>query len=73
MILITIDAYSKWIDAQMVNTATASVTIEHLQTVLRKNDIWHVRVSPYHPSSNGMAEIAIKTLKEGVNECVTIH
>ena len=29
-ILITTDAYSKWIDAQVVNTATASVTIELL-------------------------------------------
>ena len=28
MILITTDAYSKWIDAQIVNTVTASVTIE---------------------------------------------
>ena len=30
MILITIDAYSKWLDAQIVNAATASVIIEHL-------------------------------------------
>ena len=28
MILITTDTYSKWIDAQIVNTVTASVTIE---------------------------------------------
>ena len=28
MILITTDAYSKWIDAHIVNTATASVTTE---------------------------------------------
>ena len=33
MILITTDAYSKWIDAQIVNTATVSVTIEHLRTL----------------------------------------
>ena len=95
MILITTDAYSKWIDAQIVNTATASVTIEHLRTLfathglpevpvsdngtqftstefeefMRKNGIRHVRVSPYHPSSNGMAERAVKTLKEGLKKC----
>ena len=88
MILIKFDVYSKWIDAQIVNTVTASVTIEHLRTLfathgipevlvsdngtqftsaefdefMRKN---HVRVSPYHPSSNGMAERAVKILKKG--------
>ena len=95
MILITTDAYSKWIDAQIVNTATASVTIEHLRTLfathglpevlvsdngtqftstefeefMRKNGIRHIRVSPYHPSSNGMAGRAVKTLKEGLKKC----
>ena len=33
MIFITTDAYSKWIDVQIVNTATYSVTIEHLWTL----------------------------------------
>ena len=95
MILITTDAYSKWIDAQIVNTATSGVTIEHLRTLfathgipevlvsdngtqftstefevfMRKNGICHVRVSPYHPSSNGLAERAVKTVKEGLKKC----
>ena len=30
MFLITVDAYSKWIDAQMVSNATSYMTIEHL-------------------------------------------
>ena len=95
VILITTDAYSKWIDVQIVNTATYSVTIEHLRTLfathgipevlvsdngtqftstefeafMRENGIRHVRVSPYHPSSNGLAERAVKTVKEGLKKC----
>lgn len=95
MILITTDAYSKWIDAQIVNTVTSSVTIEHLRTLLathgipevlvsdngtqftstefeafmRKNGIRHVQVSPYHPSLNGLAERAVKTVKEELKKC----
>ena len=83
------------LDAQIVNAATASMTIEHLQTLfathgipevlvsdngtqftstdfeefMRKNGIQHVRVSPYHFSSNGMVEKAVKTLKEGLKKC----
>ena len=45
MILITTDAYSKWIDTQIVNTATSSVTIEHLQTLFATHGIPEVLVS----------------------------
>ena len=45
MILITTDAYSKWIDAQVVNTATSSVTIEHLRTLIATHGLPEVLVS----------------------------
>ena len=95
MFLITVDAYSKWIDAQVVNAATSFNTIEHLIRTLfathsipsvivsdngstftssefaeftKKNGIRHVKVSTYHPSSNGMAERAVRTFKEGIKK-----
>ena len=91
MCLITVDAYSKWIDAQIVSNSTFYMTIEHLRTLFttygipevvvtdngtpftsiefldftRKDGIHHVH---YHPSSNGLAERAVKTLTEGMKK-----
>ena len=93
--LISSDAYTKWMDVQMVNTATSYATIEHLRTLFAmhgilevivsdngtpftsakfsefatKNGIHHMKTSPYHPSSNGLAERAVKTFKEEMKKC----
>ena len=95
MFLVSIDAYSKWMDVQVVNSATSYATIEHLRTLfsthgipevmvsdngtpftsaefsefITKNGIRHVKTSPYHPSSNGLAERAVKSFKEGMKKC----
>ena len=97
MFLVTVDAYSKWIDAQVVSAATSYITNEHLQTLFAmhgiptavvsdigtpftsaefaefttKNGIHHVKVSPYHPSSNRLAERTVRTLKEGLRKIGT--
>jgi hypothetical protein len=89
---ITIDAHSKWIEAQIVEAARAQTTVECLRSMFAThglpeqvvsdngsvftsqdfkdfmdlNGIDHIRVSPYHPSSNGLAESAVQIVKSGL-------
>ena len=92
MILVEVDAYSKWIEAKVVTSATTQVTIEQLrglfaihglpQTIVSdngtcftssefkhfvtRNNIQHITSPAYHPSSNGLAEIAVQLVKRGL-------
>ena len=37
---------------------------------MRQNGIQHVKVAPYHPASNGLAERAVQTFKAGVKKMI---
>ena len=97
MFLVTVDAHSKWIEADIADTATSTGTIQKLQHMfathgipdtivsdngsvftskefqqfMQLNGIKHVTTTPYHPASNGLAERAVQTLKNGLKKMTT--
>ncbi len=43
-------------------------TGEMFQEFVKRNGIGHIRTAPFHPASNGLAERAVQTLKEGLKK-----
>jgi hypothetical protein len=94
MILVIVDAHSKYIDAHVMSSSTSAATITRLrqtfathglpstivsdngtaftskefQEFCSKNGIKHIKSSPYHPASNGLAERAVQTVKKGIKK-----
>ena len=94
MFLILIDAHSKWMEVEVVSSATSAITITKLRSIFathglpsmlvsdngsvftsdeiheftKENGIQHVRTTPYHPSSNGLAERAVQVFKSGMKK-----
>ena len=95
LLLVTVDAYSKWPEVHVVSSTSAQATIDKLRMIfathglpitlvsdngppfqsaefhkfMTGNGITHRHVPPYHPSSNGLAENMVKTVKEALSKC----
>ena len=41
---------------------------KEFEAFLKQNGIYHIKTAPFHPSSNGLAERAVHTFKEGMKK-----
>ncbi|KAJ8385583.1 hypothetical protein AAFF_G00184450 [Aldrovandia affinis] len=56
------------IPAVLVSDNGPSLVSAEFEHFLKKNGIKHVTTAPYHPSSNGCAERAVRVFKEGIKK-----
>ena len=92
MMLIVVDAHSKWPEVIEMSSTTSQATIRALRSLfatfglpqqvvsdngpqftssefamfLKNNGVKHIKSSPYHPSTNGLAERFVRTLKNAM-------
>ena len=52
----------------IVSDNAANFTSEEFSEFLKRNGVRHVRTPPYHPASNGLAERAVQSFKEGMKK-----
>ncbi|XP_064469988.1 uncharacterized protein K02A2.6-like [Ornithodoros turicata] len=63
------ELFTRWgIAGTIVTDNGPQFCAESFQMFLKQNGVKHITSAPYHPSSNGLAERFIRTLKEGLKK-----
>ncbi len=96
MLLVVMDAHSKWPEVAIMKSTSADKTIEKLgemfsrfrppvqfvsdngpqfishemATFLLANGVQHIKSSPYHPATNGLAERFVQTMKHALKASI---
>ena len=94
MLLVVVNAFSKWFEVAIMTWTTSKATIRRLREIFaqhglldmlvsnngtnisseefaefqRSNGIIHVKTALYHPSTKGLAERNVQTVKEGITK-----
>jgi len=94
LLLVAVDAFSKWPEIFVVSSTSATQTADKLRIMfatrglpltlvsdngppfsstefhnfVSQNGITHQRVPPHHPSSSGLAENMVKTVKQALKK-----
>ena len=94
MLLVVVNAFSKWFEVAIMTQMTSTATIRRLREIFaqrglpdmlvsnngtnisseefaefqRSNGIIHVKTALYHPSTKGLAERDVQTVKEGITK-----
>ena len=52
----------------VVTDHAACFTSDEFQSFLKRNNVTHIRIPAYHPSSNGLGERAVQVVKAGLKK-----
>ncbi|KAL1258966.1 hypothetical protein QQF64_009543, partial [Cirrhinus molitorella] len=66
MFLVLLDAHSKWPEVEIMKSTSSVKTVEALRSIFGRFGLPQQLVTPYHPSTNGLAERFVQTMKKAL-------